>query len=100
MSYLESSKVKVYPSAYRDGSFDFQSQLNTEENLTQVKYLSYLKDNNCFSYLNNDILIVYLGGYCFKLDANSLIALADGNNLYAHIHLRKIELEVQSNKFL
>jgi len=82
--YVKSADIKAYPTAFRDieNSGDTQSYLNTEFNVTNLKFLSAIKENQTFSYEDGDYLILSLHGYLFKLLKSDV---PQGRNLYAYI---------------
>lgn len=84
MAYVESNNISVYPTAFRDKTVDSQSYLNTEFNLTNLKFLSDEIENQSFSYkFDDEYDILYIHGYFFKVKGSSI----PRNNLYAYIHL-------------
>lgn len=78
-NFLESNKIKMYPSSFREHSIDPDSYLNTESNLTQARKLS--EDSSLNSYVFEEVdgedtyLIIYLGGYCFRVLKQDIINL-------------------------
>ena len=69
-NFLESSKIKMYPSSFREHTIDPESYLNIESNLTQARKLSEDATLNSYVYeevdSDNTYLIIYLGGYYFR----------------------------------
>lgn len=80
MAYINSSQIKIYPSAYRNG-FDPESYLNTEYNLTHTKALSSVIDSFAFEKSETeggasvDYIYIYLKGYYFKCSKNNILSL-------------------------
>ena len=71
MAYVNSSHIKIYPSAYR-GPFDPESYLNTEYNITHTKALSSVINSFAFEKSETegasivDYVYMYIKGYYFK----------------------------------
>lgn len=82
--YVKSTDIKAYPTAFRDiqNSGDTQAYLNTEFNVTNLKYLSAIKENQTFSYEDGDYLILSIHGYLFKVLKEDV---PQGRNMYAYI---------------
>lgn len=84
-NYIESNKIKVFPTSYRVHSIDPESYLNTEANLTQLKRLSYTYNNYVeeveevvtidSTQTTVTFLIIYLGGYKFKVVKDDVTSL-------------------------
>ncbi len=80
MAYINSSQIKIYPSAYRNG-FDPESYLNTEYNLTHTKALSSVIDSFAYEKTETeggasvDYIYIYLKGYYFRCSKNNIISL-------------------------
>lgn len=84
MSYIESSKIKMFPVVGRGSDFE-ESYLTTEDNLT--KSLSYIKDQNNTSWVvsstNEAPFKFVIKGYTFELDE------ALSGTKYATIYIKK-----------
>lgn len=92
--FINSNKVSMYPTGFRQASIDLQSGQNTEENLTKTKKLSQYANNNNYSFVESDNLIIYLDGYYFKV---AVTDIPHANNLYAYIKLVDKTMQVEGN---
>ena len=88
--YLESTKIKMFPSAYREESSDPESYFTTEGNLTKNNVLGFSSKNFIEVDASNNVTIV-LGGYRFTATLSNLQALqsksafASATKIYACI---------------
>lgn len=94
-NYLNSSKIKVFPSAFRDSQYDPESFLMTEGNLGKTStsgysFKSFIKE------LPNDKLEIVLGGYRFydidKSDIIEAVGSPSSGHIYAAINTAKNSL--------
>ena len=65
-SYFYSNKIKVFPCAYRNNTYDATARLNTEYNFTHLPHTvdkaSYIIE------FDNDKLICVIQGYYFEIE--------------------------------
>lgn len=94
--YIESGKVKFYPSAYRqyqDGvetkNINPESELNTEYNITShiAKLLKKSKGSFIVNYVENNNLEFYLGGYYIHITSpqDILNAFPNSTQIWANM---------------
>ena len=94
--YIESGKVKFYPSAYRqyqDGvetkNINPESELNTEYNITShiAKLLKKSKGSFIVNYVENNNLEFYLGGYYIHISSpkDILDAFPNATQIWANM---------------
>lgn len=86
-TFLESSKVKVFPTFQRDSANDRESFLVTEQNLTRLRQLSEDKNLNSYVIEDDDAYLIFIQGYYFKVLKTDLTSLNLGNNVWAYIQL-------------
>lgn len=102
MAYLDSNKVKVYPTAYRNTEnksgkpFNPESRLNTEHNITEQAHrlVSQSKVGFVQSYdKTKKVAVVCIKGYWFELDLSSYLnTLPDtASFIYATIEVKAID---------
>lgn len=102
MAYLDSNKVKVYPTAYRNTEnqsgkpFNPESRLNTEHNITEQahRFVSKSKVGFVQSYdTTKKVAVVCIKGYWFELDLSSYLnTLPDtASFIYATIEVKAID---------
>ena len=85
MAYLDSTKITMFPSAFRTG--DAQSSLTTEKNLTYSTVATSDFDSFVSDEANN-VLRIYILGYRFEVVKSDLTALfPNSNTIYASIKL-------------
>ena len=106
MAYIDSSKINIYPSAYRNG-FNPESYLNTEYNLTHTKQLSSKIDSFAFEKEESidgalvDYIYIYLKGYyfkCIKSDILSLFGTVDQTKpIWAQIKINTEDISAGDN---
>ena len=95
VKYLDSSKVKVFPSAYRGNGIDPESFLLSEGNLTSISNKVNYK-HECYAYIEDDgYLAICLGGYLFHhIAINDIVALFDNidstKDIYVGIYLENL----------
>lgn len=85
MAYLNSNRITMYPSSFREHSQDPSSYLSTEFNLTQLKKLSEDNDLNSYVMEDGEYLCIYLNGYYFKALKSDIVKF--GSPLWAYIKL-------------
>ena len=94
--YIESEKVKFYPSAYRQyqegretKNTNPESELNTEYNITSHIAKLLKKNKGCFvvDYIENVTLEFYLGGYYIHITSpqDILNAFTDATEIWANM---------------
>jgi len=97
---INSNKIKVYPSAYRDSSKDPESRLYTEANITRPLQILCTHTDYPGSFVitktystSSDFEFV-IGGYYFKLDKSILSDLFSDSTktYYAYIVLEDIDV--------
>ena len=91
MSYLKSTEVKVYPSAYRgvdseNNLYNPEAQLNTEFNITNILRSITSIDSYVLSWENN-ILKCVIHGYYFELTITDETLSNFTSNIFAIIHI-------------
>ena len=95
VKYLDSSKVKVFPSAFRGNGIDPESFLLSEGNLTNISNKVNFK-HECYAYIEDDgYLAICLGGYLFHhIAINDIVALFDNidstKDIYVGIYLENL----------
>lgn len=102
MKFIESDKIKVFPSAYRNTDKDVKAKLFSEDNITAISYNLLDKDGVVLTpkqplILEGHSLSFILHGYLFTID-NFLAEISDITNtdkIYAYI-----ELDTASNDTL
>ncbi len=87
VQYLKSDKVVVFPSGYRNGTYDPKSMLMTEENFGKLTSITN-KDNYLISCsgTNTYTIEAILGRHYFKLDNVSLSGFT-GDSIYLAVRL-------------
>ncbi len=99
--YLESNKVKVFPSAFRSYTGNPDSFITTEETLRDLgNRITNVKKNYIIDEGDGKVSIV-LGGYLFKgILINDILGLFDSSStIYAGIKLKDLDSSYTSVKF-
>ena len=93
MAYLASSKIKMFPSAYRDYNADPESYYTTEGNLTKAETLGFKNRSFVQEFIEheNNFISVVLEGYRFTflksdLDALKNASFSSASEIYANIY--------------
>ncbi len=92
IKYLNSSLVRVFPSAFRGNDIDPESFLMDERNLTKISRKTSSYDNYAYYNDDNDIEIC-LGGYLFVVaqsDVINAVEDASATKIYVGIKLKEL----------
>ena len=110
MEYIESSKIKMFPSAYRGNSigssgttinYDVESRLTLEKHL--AKFTNWSENLGYVINVSSDLTDVRfnVAGYFFSGDLSSLLTTDEFKNatdIYANITLQKIDGTISTNQ--
>lgn len=110
MEYIESSKIKMFPSAYRGNSigssettinYDVESRLTLEKHL--AKFTNWSENFGYVINVSSDLTDVRfnVAGYFFSGDLSSLLTTDEFKNatdIYANITLQKIDGTISTNQ--
>ena len=95
ITYFESDKVKMYPSAHRDAGINLESKLHTEKNLTGVGATALYEENSYIAKAGDDAIKAVIGGYRFDID---LTGATHPTNCWFVIRLSDFDLTADGQK--
>lgn len=90
-TYIESSKIKVFPCAYRDHGIDAEARLNSERSLTHIGGIGN-GTQNYIAGISGDAngaasMTLVLGGYTFTIEDADFSCFDDADEVYVSIKL-------------
>lgn len=89
--YIKSENIKIYPSSLR-GAVDPEANLTAESSLT--KFVSRCHRKSFVLDYSNDSLTFFVEGYFFKIDNVRTNLSSLNGNIYAHIRLNDVDVEL------
>lgn len=89
--YIKSENIKIYPSSLR-GAVDPEANLTAESSLT--KFVSRCHRKSFVLDYSNDSLTFFVEGYFFKIDNVSTNLSSLNGDIYAHIRLNDVDVEL------
>lgn len=89
--YIKSENIKIYPSSLR-GAVDPEANLTAESSLT--KFVSRCHRKSFVLDYSNDSLTFFVEGYFFKIDNVRTNLSSLSGNIYAHIRLNDVNVEL------
>lgn len=89
--YIKSENIKIYPSSLR-GAVDPEANLTAESSLT--KFVNRCHRKSFVLDYSDDSLTFFVEGYFFKIDNVSTNLSSLSGNIYAHIRLTNLNIEL------